>query len=156
MGVHHRNLDVQRERLIEFLIEYRKRTGHSIVIVFDGWKEGVGPETSSVRGGVKVIYSGLGEKADSVIKRILSSERRSWIVVSSDKEIVKYAWATDSTPIGSEQFLPFLQKAEGGLNSGPGVSFSKDEEEGEGPGKGRARMLSKKEKAIQRALGKLR
>lgn len=128
------------------------------MVVFDGWKGGTGIEQSSVRGGVKVIYSRLGEKADSVIKRILSSERREWIVVSSDREIAGHAWATGSVPIGSEQFLPFLEAAAPGVQGGSDVPFSEEEEyeeETDGSRRGSARQLSKKEKAMKRALGKL-
>ncbi len=127
-------------------------------MVFDGWKGGTGIESSSVKGGVKVIYSRLGEKADSVIKRILSSERREWIVVSSDREIAGHAWATGSIPIGSERFLPFLEsEREEALTSpgGPSLEKEEDEEEMAGSRKGMARQLSKKEKAVKRALGKL-
>lgn len=120
------------------------------MIVFDGWKSGSGVESSSVKGGVKVIYSGLGEKADSVIRRILSTERREWIVVSSDREIANHAWATDSIPLPSEEFLPFLEETD--------VPFQEKEEDDEARGeqrKGNPRKLSRKEKAMNRALGKL-
>jgi hypothetical protein len=135
--------------------------GHRIVVVFDGWKGGSGVENSSLRGGVKVIFSRLGEKADSVIKRILSSERRDWIVVSSDREIAGHAWATDAVPIPSEKFLPFIENM--GLER-PGanarVDFPGDVkgEDALAPGegwKGNPRKLSKKERAMNRVLGKL-
>lgn len=109
---------------------------------------------------MKIIYSRLGEKADSVIKRIISSERREWIVVSSDREIASHAWSTDSIPIPSETFLPFMESGGAGSSSFPGVSDYEDgkDEDDEGPGdyrKGGARRLSKKEKALRRALNKL-
>ncbi len=127
------------------------------MVVFDGWKGGRGAEHSSVRGRVKVVYSGLGEKADAVIKRILSSEKREWIVVSSDREIAGHAWATGSVPIGSGRFLPFLEAAGAGAQRGPEVFLSEEEDEEamDVSGRGRARQLSKKEKTMQRALGKL-
>jgi predicted RNA-binding protein with PIN domain len=127
------------------------------VVVFDGWKAGAGTESTSVTGGVKVVYSRLGEKADSVIKRLLSSERREWIVVSSDREIAAHAWATGSVPIGAEQFLAFLepQRAGAAMDNEGLLSADEDEPEGAGAGRGRGRQLSKKEKAIRRALGKL-
>jgi len=124
------------------------------VLVFDGWKSGIGGEVSSVKGGVNVIFSGLGEKADSVIQRIISVERREWIVVSSDREITSHAWATDSVPVPSEVFLPFLEN--GGAS--PGFPPSEEEEgdsELEGQRKGNPRKLSRKEKAMNRVLGKL-
>ena len=124
------------------------------MLVFDGWKNGRGGEVSSVKGGVKVIFSGLGETADSVIKRIISTERREWIVVSSDREIAGHAWATDSVPVPSEVFLPFLER--GGAS--PGLPLSEeegDDAEPEEQRKGNSRKLSRKEKAMNRALGKL-
>ncbi len=128
------------------------------MVVFDGWKGGSNLETSSIMGGVKVVYSRLGEKADSVIKRIVSSERREWIVVSSDREVAAHAWATGSVPIPSEEFLPYMEEAVSGFphvihHTEPG----KDEEDEEGYGfrRGKPRKRSKKEKAIERALGKL-
>lgn len=131
------------------------------MVVFDGWKGGSGVESSSLRGGVKVIFSRLGEKADSVIKRILSAERRDWIVVSSDREIANHAWATDSVPISSEDFLPFIEDpGTGRPRSDSCADFSnqgKDEDamESREAGKGNPRKLSRKEKAMNRALGKL-
>lgn len=124
------------------------------MLVFDGWKSGKGGEVSSVKGGVNVIFSGLGEKADSVIKRIISAERREWIVVSSDREIAAHAWATDSIPVPSEAFLPLLES--GGAS--PGLPPSEEERgdaEPEGQRKGNSRKLSRKEKMMNRALGKL-
>lgn len=128
------------------------------MVVFDGWKAGAGTENASVRGGVKVIYSRLGEKADAVIKRLLSSERREWIVVSSDRDIAAHAWATGAVPIGAERFLALLelQRAGAALDSEGPLSEDEDESERACVGKGSGRQLSKKEKAIGRALGKLR
>ena len=72
IGTSHRNLEKQRETLIDALIEYKKRKGHDITVVFDGWKTGESHESRYVTGGVRVIYSRVGEKADSVIKRIIT------------------------------------------------------------------------------------
>ena len=137
--------------LIDSLIEYRKRKGHDITIVFDGWKTGQGQESRSVLGGVKLIYSRLAEKADEVIKRTISSEKREYIVVTSDRAIADYAWSSGSIPVPSNEFLralerdrqPFMDKEES------------DEEYGGQPRKGNPRQLSKKEKALRKATSKL-
>ena len=138
-------------------MEYGKRKGHRIVVVFDGWKGGSGPEQSSVRGGVKVVYSGLGERADAVIKRIVSAEGSEWVVVSSDREVAACAWAAGSVPLRSEQFLPLLrERRERAFSGAEAVTFGKDDaEEREPPARGSARQLSRREKAVKRALGKL-
>ncbi|HWR59851.1 MAG TPA: NYN domain-containing protein, partial [Thermodesulfovibrionales bacterium] len=155
---YHTDLETEREKLIGLLIEYRRRKGHDITVVFDGWKSGGAKENASVRGGVKIVYSGLGERADSVIKRIISSDRREWVVISSDREIVSHAWGKGSTPLRSEEFLPFLEDEVMGLEAGPYITGSeKDEDEVEyyECRKGNPRQLSRKERAMKRALGRL-
>lgn len=104
-------------------------------------------------GGIKVIYSRIGEKADSVIKRIISSDRREWIVVTSDRDIVNHAWTTGSIPVSTENFLKAFERK---------IPSYFDEEENDDSDeyieprrKGNPRKLSKKEKAIRRALSKL-
>lgn len=139
--------------LIDSLIEYRKKRGHDITIVFDGWKTGGSQESQSVIGGVKVIYSRIGENADSVIKRIISSYRQEWIVVTSDRDITSHAWASGSIPISTGDFLKAIER---------GIPSDFNEEEYDDGNeyielqrKGNPRKLSKKEKAIKRVLSKL-
>ncbi|NCO67991.1 MAG: hypothetical protein COY75_10275 [Nitrospirae bacterium CG_4_10_14_0_8_um_filter_41_23] len=153
IGIYHKDLKNQREILIYSLIAYKKKKGHDITVVFDGWKTGEALENHSVISGVKVIYSRIGEKADSVIKRIISSDRREWIVVTSDRDIVNHAWASGSIPVSAENFLKAIKRK---------IPSYSDEEEYddrdeyiEPRRKGNPRKLSKKEKAIRRALSKL-
>ena len=154
IGIDHTNLEAERRQLIELLIKYRKKKGHSVTVVFDGWKGGSRTESSSVRGGVNIIYSRLGEKADSVIKKIISTDRREWIVVSSDREIAAHAWSTGSVPVASGRFIDLIVKSKGHCQEADeaeddedyGINISR---------KGNPGRLSKKERAIQRALGKL-
>lgn len=87
-----------------------------------------------------------------MIKRIISAERQEWIVVSSDREIANHAWSSNSTPIPSEAFLHFIKGAgsdeEGFEQEGDDVCYGSQ-------GKSSRNKLSKKEKAIKRALNKL-
>jgi predicted RNA-binding protein with PIN domain len=151
IGIYRKDLEKQRETLIDSLIEYRKRKGHEITIVFDGWKTGEAQENQFVTGGIKVIYSRIGEKADSVIKRIISSERIGWIVVTSDRDIANHTWASDSIPVSAEDFLTAIEKKI------PSYLDEKEDDEKyiEPQRKGNPRRLSKKERAIRRALSKL-
>lgn len=151
IGIYHRDLRKQREMLIDSLIEYRKKKGHDITVVFDGWRTGVGQENQTVIGGVKVIYSRIGDKADTVIKRIISSERREWIVITSDRDISNHAWSSGSIPVSSEDFLNAFERKN--FSSFDEEKF--DEEYFEPQRKGNPRQLSKKEKAVRRALSKL-
>ncbi|MDP3260976.1 MAG: NYN domain-containing protein [Thermodesulfovibrionales bacterium] len=152
IGIHHKDLESQRQRLVERLAEYKKIKGHNITVVFDGWKSGSGAESHSVTGGIKVIYSRLGEKADAVIKRIISSEKKQLIVITSDREIADHAWANGSVVVSSDEFSDILGKP---LKVETGEFDMIDEDEYEPPKKGSPRRLSKKEKAKMRAISKL-
>jgi len=137
--------------LIEALITFRQRRGHDITVVFDGWKTGEGQESQTVTGGIRVIYSRIGEKADILIKRIVSTVKRQWIVVSSDRDIANHAWSVGSIPVAVEDFFGILGRKE--------LSFDADEQDDNEDilyrRKGNPRQLSKKEKALARALSKL-
>jgi predicted RNA-binding protein with PIN domain len=138
--------------LIETLIEYRNKKGHNITVVFDGWKTGEAQENQSVIREIRVIYSRLGEKADSVIKRIISTERARWVVVTSDRDIAAYAWSSGSVPISSEDFLNTIRKEQ----PEESTLYDEDEEDYVKPNrKGNPRKPSKKEKAIKQTLSKL-
>lgn len=154
IGTSHRDLSAKREELVRLLSEYRKVKGHDITVVFDGWKSGSAREETLVTGGIKVIYSRLGENADSVIKRIISREKKEWIVVSSDREIISSAWANGCVPVSSSEFQEALEEA-GKSPTGDYDLLPEEDVEGHGKGKGNPRMASKKEKALLRALRKL-
>jgi predicted RNA-binding protein with PIN domain len=142
--------------LINSLIDYRKKKGHDITLVFDGWKTGKSQENYYVIGGIKVVYSRIGEKADSVIKRIISSDRREWIVVTSDRDIVNYAWTTGSIPVSTGNFLKAVERKIPSYFGEEENDNNDDSDEYLEPRrKGNPRKLSKKEKAIRRALSKL-
>lgn len=155
IGVAHGDLAQERETLIARLAAYRKLKGHDVTVVFDGWKSGQGRETSATTGGVKVIYSRLGDTADAVIKRITAADRREWIVVSSDRAISDHAWAVGSVPVSADAFMHALQRAP----AHPGGAFEAlpdDEEEPDAaPKRGSGRTPSRKERALQRVLKKL-
>ncbi len=109
-------------------------------------------EDWSVVGGIRVVYSRLGEKADSVIKRIISKEKGVWIVVTSDRDIVSYAWSSGSIPISSEDFLKAINRSKYEED----ITYNKDDEEYlKSERKGNPRKLSKRERAIRHILQKL-
>lgn len=153
IGVLHGDVEAERQRLLERLMEYRKLKGHDITVVFDGWKEGRAEGGGAVTGGIRVVYSPLGEKADVVIKRAVSQSRGQLIVVSSDREIQGHAWARGSVPVDSEVFMRRLEQA-----GRPEEAAPEDEEEyeaGETGRRGNPRKPSKRQKALRRVLSKL-
>lgn len=105
----------------------------------------------SIIGGIKVIYSRIGDTADSVIKRIISSERRQWIVITSDRDIAHHAWSSGSVPLRAEDFLNILHR-KSLLNA------EEDEDKEDWPKisrKGNPKRLSKKDRSISKVLSKL-
>lgn len=151
IGIAHSDLKKERERLITLLSSYAQLKGHEITVVFDGWKSGSHREEVVKTAGIKIIYSRLGDRADEVIKRIISSERRDWIVVTSDREIISSTWSSGGVPVPSELFLR--------LTEGGGRETSSESESPETGRrerlKGNSRIPSKREKALSRVLKKL-
>jgi predicted RNA-binding protein with PIN domain len=152
IGISHKDLRKQRVLLIESLISYRGKKDHEITVVFDGWRTGPGQENTIVAAGIKIIYSGIGENADNVIKRIISSNRQEWFVVTSDRDIAMHAWSSGSIPISSADFLNAVDKTGRDI-----LQEDQDdkEETATASRKGNPRKLSKKERAVRRALSKL-
>lgn len=123
------------------------------MVVFDGHRSGTGPQTRSVRGGVEIYYSGLGDSADSVIKRMITGEKKDRIVITSDREIARFAWSHDAVPVDSERFAHILERRGAALDA---TDHGDDENGYDEPRRGgNPHRLSKKDRAIQRALGKL-
>ncbi|MBI5632694.1 MAG: NYN domain-containing protein [Nitrospirae bacterium] len=169
IGTQHRDLQKQREGLIRQLIAYRKLRGHDITIVFDGWKSGSHNQEQTITGGIRIIYSRLGDKADEVIKTMIGQVRKEWIVITSDREIMDHAWKNHSVPVPSDQFLRLLEQSihrnlpqpllskEGSMLSGHDTKCDYEplEDDEDMPQKGNPRQPSKKEKALMRVLKKL-
>ncbi len=137
IGIYHKDIKKARENLIEKLINYSKEKKHDITLVFDGYKDGPGKETSEIRSGIRIIYSGAGEKADDVIERILKNEKAFWIVITSDRDIEKAAWREKCVVIDSSIFSHILMGEKFFIEKQRGIT------------------LSKKEKSIIRAIEKL-
>ena len=145
-------LQQERDRLIDQLSSYRLLKGCEITVVFDGWQGGWTAEKRERKKGIELVFSKLGEKADEVIKRLAKEKGAGAIVVTSDREVSRYAERMAVPVIPSDQFK---QKMEW-----PAVRSEKaagqDEEEGRGlKRKGPSRRLSKKERRARGALKKL-
>lgn len=155
-GVLRGDMQAARESFVTSLVAYNKRRGHDITVVFDGWKEGRGAERRIATGGIRVVYSALGERADAVMKRMVTPARK-WIVVSSDREIQAHAWAAGSVPVSSDEFLDVLERQSPAAGDAPTGREEEDEEENAGrPLKGSPKKRSRKQKARDWALSRLR
>jgi len=146
------DLQRERDRLVDQLSSYRQVKSCEITLVFDGWQGGWTSEKKERRKGIELIFSKLGEKADEVIKRLVKEKGPGKIVITSDRDVARYAEKMGAAVIPSEQFKERMQM--------PTVTTEKDTEEDEDERtgikrKGPSRRLSKKEKRARSALKKL-
>ncbi len=148
-----RDLEAGREALLESLADYRRRRPqHKITVVFDGWQGGGVRESRDRVHGIGVVYSRRGERADEVIKRLLSREGSRAVLVSSDRELQDWAEAAGAVWVAASQFEgQYLRNAAGG--HGP---EEEDAEAGRGGAKkGPARRLKKSLRHKKQRLRKL-
>ena len=147
-------IDLQRERdrLIDKISVYRRQKPCEITVVFDGWQGGWVTEKRELRKGIELVFSKRDEKADEVIKRMAMAKGAGVMVITSDREIARFAERLSVSVIPSDQFLDRLEKAafrpqEGSLQDEEGERGEKK--------KGPSRKLSKKERRRLAALKKL-
>lgn len=148
------SIELQRERdqLISRLSTYRQTRPCDITVVFDGWQGGWNTEKKERKKGIELIFSKLGEKADEVIKRLIGQKGSGAIVITSDRDISRYAERMSVTVIPSDQFQEKMER----VSTEVGKEIEQDEEEERGvKRKGPSRRLSKKEKRMRSALKKL-
>ncbi len=100
-----------REFLIEILHHYRRLKHHKIKVVFDAYNSfSLIPSKFSAKG-ITVIFTPMGETADSYIKKSVSSNGEKYIVVTSDNEIKQFANANGALSLNSEDFIAKLEFA---------------------------------------------
>ena len=146
------DLQAGREALLELLARYRRRSHHQITVVFDGWQHGDLKETRDRHQGILIIYSRRGERADEVIKRLLSQERERSLVVTSDREIQVCAEQAKAAWISAGEFeLSHLQDPAAAADDDAEVDSSARGTHKKGP----ARRLSKRLRQRQQRLKKL-
>lgn len=153
-----KKLEEGRNALIRSLSGYRKLRGHRITVVFDGWEGGSPVEERDLVGGVEIIYSRLGEKADEVIKRLLAKGDEEILVVTSDREIATFAIRRGKSAIASAAFDERLERGEAGSSAAdaPGEEDGGDDDDRPGmKRKGPARRLSKQQRAALARIRKL-
>jgi hypothetical protein len=151
------SLEAGRKALLRALAAYRRGRGHRITVVFDGWLGGSPAEERDLAGGVGIIYSRLGEKADEVIKRLVRAGGEEILVVSSDREIALHAARHGAAAIASPEFAARLESSATGPVGGSGdeEKGDGDDERPEGRKKGPSRRLSKQQRAALARLRKL-
>ena len=145
-------LQRERDRLIDQLSAYRKLRPCEITAVFDGWQGGWTTEQRERKKGIELIFSRLGEKADDVIKRLIGVTGSGVVVITSDREVSRFAERAGAAAIPSDQFQERIERSV--LSFGKEAGERDEEERGERR-KGSARKPSKKERKAREALKKL-
>jgi predicted RNA-binding protein with PIN domain len=149
------SLEAGRLALMSKLSDYKRKKGHRITVVFDGWKSGSAQEGRDRYGNIEIIYSRQGEKADEVIKRITDQTAEETIVVSSDREIASYVTRQGKTALSSLEFETIMNKAISPSWSG---IYEQEGEEGRvhrRKKKGPARRLPRTKRQAQTKIKKL-
>jgi len=148
-----RDLQLGRQALIDHLSDYKRMRRHEITVVFDA---GAGPHQGRQKEfvkGIRIVYSGRGELADTVIKQMAAREKQRATVVSSDNDIAAHCRACGCATLSSAEFEQRLLMAAFGETDEDGATTS-----GWVPTtrkKGPARRLSRRERQRQRKIGKL-
>ncbi len=144
------NLEAKRHNLIQQLQQYHERKGHPITLVFDGWRSGWIHEVEERAGGITVIFSQQGEKADSVIQRLARELGNGCIVATSDREVRRAVEASGAVAIYAGEFTAKLRNFdEDGLSD---EGFEGLRVDGK---RGNPRRLSKTERKRREKLKKL-
>ena len=83
------DLDAARRRLQDLLSSYAGFKKHTVVLVFDGYKNKGSTGEKTVSGGLRVVYTAEGETADAYIQALAAEVGRSYTlrVASSDSMV---------------------------------------------------------------------
>jgi predicted RNA-binding protein with PIN domain len=108
----HRDKAAARRRLLDELALFAAAKRVKVVAVFDGAPEEFFGDGSSYRG-VRVFYAERGSDADERIKRLVeaSRERRTLIVVTSDRALSEYVRRCGAQTLRSGEFRRRLDEA---------------------------------------------
>ena len=105
------SLELGRDALLERLRQYKRVRSHRITVVFDAANKPLLAEQRSQHKGIRIIYSGQGETADTVIKKICRNEGDKVMLVTSDRELAGYAEACGSVATDSQDFEARMEMA---------------------------------------------
>ncbi len=99
-----RNFEGSRDALIERLAEHTGLAKHQVTLIFDAHKTDAACESSERRGNITVMFTRQGKTADAVIRELCQQYRHGAIVVSSDREVARYAEKKGCGVLGSHEF----------------------------------------------------
>ncbi len=120
------------EKLVDYLLRYRAKTGHAITVMFDAGA-GHRPGGTQKRGGLTIQYAPSGQTADQLIAHRLRQIKnpQAWRVVSSDKTVQRAAQFAGVRSLPAREFAAQLLGGNATTGADPGdqpdVRLSPDE-----------------------------
>jgi hypothetical protein len=140
-------LECAREDLLDTLASYRHQKPYAMTVVFDGWQHDWPVEQHERRGGIDVIYSKRGEKADQVIQRMARHYGKACAVVTSDREIIQVARTYGAFVLEAWEFAAKLRRSSSaGTIPHKELDTGEDEQPARADKKGNPRKLPKAER----------
>jgi len=151
------DLEGKRNRLIQRLQKYREKKKFGVIVVFDGWRSGWPTEVQQQSGGITVIFSQQGEKADNVIKKLAKQFGSGCVVVTSDREVRRAAEGSSAVAVYAGEFNTIIRNLDNDANDGEDDLPSEDapDEFRHPDKKGNPRKLSKVARKRREILKKL-
>ncbi len=104
-------LELARDSLVERLRRYKTLRPYRITVVFDGASNTGSGRGQSQEKGIRLIFSGRGETADTVIQRMCAQEGRNLTVVTSDRALARTVSSAGAIAIDVEEFEARLEIA---------------------------------------------
>ncbi|MFO8049618.1 MAG: NYN domain-containing protein [Desulfosudaceae bacterium] len=151
-----RDMQSGREALLKMLSAYRSLKPHKITVIFDGAAAPAYYQRRDRVNGVSIVFSAPGQTADSLIKNMAAQKRERALVVSSDRDISRFAERQGAAVVGSLEFEQLLTRA---VMMEAGDSGAEAEQEPSSKTgtrkKGPSRRLSKKERRHRKKIDKL-
>jgi predicted RNA-binding protein with PIN domain len=116
----HRDKPGARRVLLDELARFAQAKGARVTVVFDGAPEQHFADGASYRG-VRVFYAERGSNADERIKRMVEEERerRTLLVVTSDRALADYVRRCGAQVLRSGDFRRRMEEATAGAGEPP-------------------------------------
>lgn len=111
----HRDKAGARRKLLDQLARFAQAKRVTVAVVFDGSPEQHFADGASYRG-VRVFYAERGSNADERIKRLVenSRERRTLLVVTSDRALADYVRRCGAQVVRAGEFRRRMEEDEAG------------------------------------------
>src|SRR5437763_3001329 len=109
----HRDKPKARRGLMDELARFAQERRVRVAVVFDGAPEKHFADGASYKGVVRVFYAERGSNADERIKQMVeqSCERRTLVVVTSDRALADYVRRCGARVVRSGEFRKRMEEA---------------------------------------------